>query len=236
MAGDLSVKNVKEEATKLLNVILSCPVGARRTMYNCQNDHTYSKLLALQRKKTKLLKSCVEMEAELKLLKGDEVSVSSEDNIESIQAEINSTKSRCQHDVLLLESLKQSHCASRNMFKQPEGVAYDLKSTLEQQAQVVTELMRNVKEVQNLKGTIEQTRSQRSALQTECMKMMADLQSSDQDTTQPLEMSDDLKEVTSRAVLLQHTLQALIAGCTDWTASEELQELLLSLGTSPSLP
>ena len=49
MAGNFSLQNVQVEATKLLHVILSCPVGAKKTAYNYQDGQTYSKLLALQR-------------------------------------------------------------------------------------------------------------------------------------------------------------------------------------------
>ena len=49
MAGNFSLRNVQVEATKLLHVILSCPVGAKKTAYNCQDGQIYFKLLALQR-------------------------------------------------------------------------------------------------------------------------------------------------------------------------------------------
>jgi len=49
MAGNLSLENVQEEATKLLQVILSCPVGARKAVYSCRDGHSYSRLLTLQR-------------------------------------------------------------------------------------------------------------------------------------------------------------------------------------------
>ena len=49
MAGDVSHQNVRQEAMKLLHVVLSCPVGAHKAMYDSQGGKSYSKLLALKR-------------------------------------------------------------------------------------------------------------------------------------------------------------------------------------------
>ena len=49
MAGDGSLQNIQQEAIKLLHVVLSCPVGAQRAVYDSQGGKSYSKLLAVKR-------------------------------------------------------------------------------------------------------------------------------------------------------------------------------------------
>lgn len=49
MAGVSSLPNIQQEAMKLLHVVLSCPVGAQKAIYDCQGGKSYSKLIALRR-------------------------------------------------------------------------------------------------------------------------------------------------------------------------------------------
>ena len=49
MAGDGPLQNVQQEATTLLRVVLSCPVGAQRAVYDYQGGKSYSRLLARKR-------------------------------------------------------------------------------------------------------------------------------------------------------------------------------------------
>lgn len=49
MAGIGSLENIQQEAMKLLHVVLSCPVGAQRAIYDSQGGKSYSKFLAVKR-------------------------------------------------------------------------------------------------------------------------------------------------------------------------------------------
>ena len=49
MAGDGSLQNIQQEAMTLLRVVLSCPIGAQRAVYDYQGGKSYAKLLALKR-------------------------------------------------------------------------------------------------------------------------------------------------------------------------------------------
>lgn len=49
MAGDGALQNVQQEAMTLLRVVLSCPVGAQRAVYDHQGGKSYSQLLALKK-------------------------------------------------------------------------------------------------------------------------------------------------------------------------------------------
>ena len=89
MAGDGSLQNIQQEAMKLFQVVLSCPVGAQRAVYDSQGGKSYSKFLAVKRwallkfkvlftkiftitlfrKERELYTKCIEVEAEVKLCK-----------------------------------------------------------------------------------------------------------------------------------------------------------------------
>lgn len=83
MAGGNSLGNIQKESMKLLQTVLSCPVGAKISVYDCHGGKSYSKLLALKRwafikyitsiminpsrKEKELFEKCVEMEAEVNI-------------------------------------------------------------------------------------------------------------------------------------------------------------------------
>ena len=87
MAGDGLLKNIQQEAIKLFQVVLSCPVGAQRAVYDPRGGGSYPKFVAVKkwelvnsnlyivrstdlcRREKELFAKCVEVEAEVNLCK-----------------------------------------------------------------------------------------------------------------------------------------------------------------------
>ena len=49
MAGDGSLENIQQEAIKLFHVVLSCPMGTRRAVYDPRGGGSYPKFVALKK-------------------------------------------------------------------------------------------------------------------------------------------------------------------------------------------